>query len=139
MKWVWDSLPDFSKLDPVKTGITEKVDLKMAVKRDSFAVRFESYLHIIKKDLYYLWIISDDGSEVYFNNKLLLENNGLHSADSPKVVAVPLKPGYYPIMIKYFDRIGGEALTFGFVNVKKDPSADPVKKEVLFHREKEKN
>lgn len=51
---VWDSVPDFLKLTPKKSGITENLDLKFAMKRDSFGVQFEGYLHIIKKDMYHL-------------------------------------------------------------------------------------
>jgi predicted alpha/beta superfamily hydrolase len=75
---VWDSLPDFSKLSHKKSGITENIDLKFALKRDSFAVQFEGYLHITKKDIYNIWVTSDDGSKVFLNNQLLLNNDGLH-------------------------------------------------------------
>jgi hypothetical protein len=129
----WDSLPDFSKLTPVKTGITETIDLKLALKKDSFAMQFEGYLHIVKKDIYDLWILSDDGSELYLNNQLLLDNDGLHSAEMPKVTAVPLKPGYYPIVIRYFDKNGGESLSVGTVKGKKIPSPQPLRKEMLFY------
>ncbi|HVN58847.1 MAG TPA: alpha/beta hydrolase-fold protein [Bacteroidales bacterium] len=130
---VWDSLPDFTKLKVVKKGITPEPDLSMAVKRDSFGVRFEGYLHIAKQGLYYIWITSDDGSKVYLNNSLLLNNDGLHDNSRPSVRLVPLEPGYYPLTIDFFERTGGESVTLGTVTDKMQPV--PFPKEVFFHRE----
>jgi predicted alpha/beta superfamily hydrolase len=132
---VWDSVPDFSKLTPKKTGTTETLDLNFALKKDSFGVRFEGYLHITKKDLYDLWIVSDDGSKVYLNNELLFDNDGLHSADTPVVKAIPLNPGYYPLRIDYFERTGDQSVTLGSATVGKKMQALPLPKEMLMYKE----
>jgi predicted alpha/beta superfamily hydrolase len=130
---VWDSLPDFSVLIPKKTGITGATDFSFAARKDSFAVQFEGYLHITKKALYDIWITSDDGSKVWFNNELILSNDGLHAANLPVVTALPLNPGYYPIVIRYFENTGEESFTLGtMVN---DGNAQPVPKEMFFHEE----
>jgi predicted alpha/beta superfamily hydrolase len=132
---VWDSVPDFSTLTPKKRGTTENLDLKFALRKDSFAVQFEGYIHITKKDLYDLWIVSDDGSKLFLNNELLLDNNGLHAAQNPVVKLVPLNPGYYPIRIQYFERTGDESVTIGTVENGKKPKAVPITKEMLFYKE----
>ena len=132
---VWDSVPDFSKLTPKKTGITENIDLNFALKKDSFGTQLEGYLHITKKDLYFLWVVSDDGAKVYLNNQLLFNNDGLHSADNPIVKEIPLNPGYYPIKIDYFERTGSEVVTLGWVTGKKDLQAVPIPKEMWFYKE----
>lgn len=131
----WDSLPDFSKLTPLRKGTTETVTLPLTVKKDSFALQFEGYLHITEKAMYYFWITSDDGSELYLNNQLILENNGLHSADIPKVAILPLGPGYYPISIKYFEKTGEESIAAGMVKGLENPSPQPFAKELLFYKE----
>jgi predicted alpha/beta superfamily hydrolase len=130
---VWDSIPDFSKLKPVKTGITNGLNLNMALKKDSFAVRFEGYLHITEKDLYDLWIVSDDGSRVYLNNKLLLNNDGLHSADLPAVNLLPLNPGYYPIRIDYFEKNGDQSVSLGGLRLSKGMDTTPFGDGVFFY------
>ncbi len=132
---VWDSVPDFSQLKPKKTGITTGLDLDFTTRKDSFAVRFEGYIQITKKDLYDLWVTSDDGSKVYLNNQLLLDNDGLHSADLPVVSLLPLNPGYYPIRIDYFEKNGGEGITIGYLNNGKNIQPVPIGKEMLFYKE----
>lgn len=130
---VWDSLPDFSKLTSIKTGTTNNIDLKMALKNENFAIRFEGYIHITEKALYNLWVTSDDGSKVYFNNQLLLNNDGLHGAEKPAVNLVPLNPGYYPVKIEYFQKAGNKGITFGYLIGKNKPV--PVPKEMFFYKE----
>jgi hypothetical protein len=129
----WDSLPDFSKLKPVKTGITKGLNLDCAMKKDSFAIRFEGYLHVTEKDLYDIWILSDDGTKVYFDNKLLLSNDGLHSADMPAVKLLPLNPGYYPIRIDYFEKAGDQSVALGAVRFSKGMEAAPFGDGVFFY------
>jgi predicted alpha/beta superfamily hydrolase len=131
---VWDSVPDFSKLSIKSTGVTENLDLKFTAKRDSFAVQFDGYLHITKKDMYYIWVTSDDGSLVYFNNELLLNKDGLHAADSPAVKVLPLNPGYYPLSIRYFERAGEESVTLGYVTGTKKVQPVPFPKEMFFYK-----
>jgi len=132
---VWDSLPDFSKLKIKKSGTTENLDLQFTEKKDSFGVQFNGYLHITTKGMYYIWVVSDDGSKVFLNNQLLLNNDGLHSADSPAVKVLPMNPGYYPLSVEYFERAGGEAITLGFVTGKKKVNAVPFPKETYFYKE----
>ena len=132
---VWDSVPDFSKLTPKKTGVTETLDLNFALKKDSFGVRFEGYLYITKKDLYNLWDVSDDGSKVYLNNELVIDNDGLHPAYDPIGIAIPLNSGYYPLRIDYFQKGGGEAITIGTATLGKHNKSLPLPKQMLFFKE----
>jgi hypothetical protein len=131
----WDSVPDFSKLKTVKQGFTDDLNLNFAAKKDSFAVKFEGYLHITNKELYDLWITSDDGTKVYLNDQLLFSNDGLHSANIPVVKAIPLTPGYYPLRIEFFEKTGSESITLGWVSGKKKLEAVPIPKEILFYKE----
>ncbi len=130
---VWDSLPDFTGLSVKKSGVSENTDFSFVMRKDSFAVQFDGYLHITKKDLYDLWITSDDGSKLWLNNELILSNDGLHAASMPVVALLPLNPGYYPITIRYFEKNGDESFTLG--TVKNDQTAMPVPKEMFFHKE----
>jgi len=49
--------------------------LNFALKKDSFAVQFEGYLHITKRIYMISGKFSDDGSKVYFNDELFLDND----------------------------------------------------------------
>jgi predicted alpha/beta superfamily hydrolase len=130
---VWDSVPDFSRMIPVKTGITNNLDLRFALKKDSFAVRFEGYIHVIEKGLYNFWVTSDDGSKVFINNQLLLDDDGLHSADNPIVRLIPLNPGYYPVLIEFFEKTGDQSISIGLLPNVKNPKPVPLPNGMYFY------
>jgi predicted alpha/beta superfamily hydrolase len=128
----WDSIPDFERLTPVKTGICDSIDLKMALKKDSFAIQYEGYLYIKETGSYIVYSVSDDGSKVFLNNKLIIHNDGLHSAQFPVAYMVPLKQGYFPVKIQFFEKGGDEVITVGYQTGKGKPVS--ITKDMLFHR-----
>ncbi len=112
----WDKLPDFKKLKPVQSGLTDKdFDINKLPGKDNFALLIEGWLQI-KEDGYYLfWLNSDDGSKLYINNQLLIDNDGLHSSDAGKSYILPLQKGFYPIRMEYFQKDGGRDLKLAYL------------------------
>jgi predicted alpha/beta superfamily hydrolase len=104
----WDSLPDFSKLKPIKTGITDSTfKLNKLKSQSNFGCVFEGYIKV-ETDGYYLFgLDSDDGSKFYFNNKLIISNDGRHATGNIKTYIVPLQKGFYPVKVEFFQREGG--------------------------------
>ena len=106
----WTSLPDFSKLTPVKTGATSNVDLLPKQSEDYFGFLWEGYINIKTPGTYTFETQSDDGSKLYFNSFYsptaipLVDNDGLHSSKSVSAkVNIPVA-GLYPIAITFFDK-----------------------------------
>ncbi|OHC04412.1 MAG: hypothetical protein A2Z57_01715 [Planctomycetes bacterium RIFCSPHIGHO2_12_39_6] len=57
---------------------------------------------------------SDDGSWLYIDDTLVIDNGGYHG--TKKVTgAIPLKEGKHKIMIKYFDAGGGAIINLAWV------------------------
>lgn len=103
----WDKIPDFSKLKPVKTGLANKdFDLNKLPRKDHFACSIEGFIEIKEEGYYAFGITSDDGSKLYLNNTLLIDNDGLHDSSTLKSYMVPLKTGFYPIRLEYFQKDG---------------------------------
>ncbi len=103
----WDKLPDFKKLKPVKTGVADKdFNLTKLPKKTNFACTLEGYFEA-KEDGYYAFgIASDDGSKFYINEKLILDNDGVHNSESFKSYMLPLEEGFHPIRLEYFQKDG---------------------------------
>jgi len=104
----WDSLPDFSKLKPIKTGITDSTFSVGKIKsQTNFACLIEGYLKVETEGYYSFGLDSDDGSKFYLNGKLLISNDGLHPTGNFKSYVVPLQKGFYPVRIEFFQGEGG--------------------------------
>lgn len=76
---------------------------------EAFGIIFNGYIDIQKEGLYTFYLLSNDGSKLYVNNKELIDNDGLHGAKE-KFGKISLRVGKYPINVKYFQNGGGQEL-----------------------------
>lgn len=106
------SLPDFSTLIPVQTGHTGNFSLGMQLRSDYFAVKYDGYITVPYSGNYKFSTTSDDGSQLYLNNNLIVNNDGLHGNTTVYSTNKSLTAGVpYPISVRYFEQTGSEALT----------------------------
>ncbi len=80
----WDSLPDFSKLIPVKTGIAGNFNLSEKIKGDYYGFEFEGFIQIPEDGIYEFMTDSDDGSQLFIDGNLVADNDGLHGMELVK-------------------------------------------------------
>ena len=106
-------IPPFEHLTPVYTFITSTLNVsprnytegfptaKMQSVVDNFAIRFRGRLAIEMPGTYTFALNSDDGSKLYINQNLVVDNDGIHP---PRYVEGSLKlaAGMHHIEIHYF-------------------------------------
>jgi len=110
---MFSRLPDFDTLTAKKEGLTSDFDVEaLAEREDHFAIQFEGYLEVPESGVYILAVRSDDGSKVYLQDELVVENDGSHSARTRRG-NVALAQGLHPIRIEYFEDYSGETLSLG--------------------------
>jgi mono/diheme cytochrome c family protein len=109
----WDTLPDFSKLRPRNTGDAANFDLTVARRRDNFALRFDGTISLPKDGDYLFLIGSDDGSRLLIDEKVIVDNNGIHPFQQ-KRKRVKMAAGLHTVAVEYFEQSGDEALQVDF-------------------------
>lgn len=132
----WDSLPDFSKLKPLSSGVaSEEFTLKNLPKSMNFACLFEGNLEI-EEDGYYIFVLSsDDGAKLYLDDKLLIDLDGLHGMGNGNTYIVPLEKGFYPIRVAYFQGEGGAGLNLLYLTPN-TMRPKPIPLELQYHKKK---
>ena len=95
-------LPEFDRLTPTKTGNVETFTLKVASRKENFALRFRGTLTAPKDGEYRFWTRSDDGSRLSIDGKNIVENGGIHPAQD-RDGKVDLTAGDHAIEVVYFD------------------------------------
>jgi predicted alpha/beta superfamily hydrolase len=101
----WEKLPDFKKLKPIQTGLADSLfNINKLPGKTNFACLFEGYIEILKDGYYIFATVSNDGSKLYLGDKLIIDNDGVHSTESVKSFVLPLKKGFYPIRLEYFQK-----------------------------------
>jgi len=100
-----------AKLKPQASGIVPEIVMNVPQRKeaDQFALRFTGMISIPKAGKYVFHLSSDDGSRMYLDGKLVIDNDGLHGM-SEKNATVQLTAGTHPIVVTYFDNGGGDGL-----------------------------
>jgi len=102
----WERLPDFRALSPESQGTVDKFDLSPSVQKEYFAFQFQGYLQVPEDGLYRFYVASDDGSQLYIGDELVVDNDGLHGP-TEVMGGIILAKGSHPIRVDYFQRTGG--------------------------------
>jgi len=74
-----------------------------------FGISLYGFIKIEKDGEYTFYLNSDDGSKLFLNNSLLIDNDGLHGSKDVSAKTI-LKAGKYPIKIMYFEGNGDQSL-----------------------------
>jgi predicted esterase len=108
----WTVLPvDFNALLPVKLGWVTNFSLTPRTQNDYFAFRFEGKLNVTTASTYTFYLNSDDGSKLYIDGVLRVNNDGLHGTGEVAGSPFSLSAGVHDIVVEHFEKTGGEALT----------------------------
>ena len=106
----WDLLPDFDNLAAHNIGVTNNFGITPRDQDDYFGFRHRGYIHIETAGEYTFYTASDDGSQLFINGSLVVNNDGVHGVVEQSGV-VTLDAGYHAIEVTIFERAGGQSLT----------------------------
>lgn len=102
-------LPDFSRLTPVATGISDKITLDVVEPTDYYAVVFSNHIYVSVEGTYEFRLLSNEGSKLYIDDSVIINNDGIHAAKA-ETAELFLTPGSYDFRVEFFEGIGRQAL-----------------------------
>jgi uncharacterized repeat protein (TIGR03806 family) len=104
-----DSLADLDALTPVRSSTASAFDISLRDRDNDFGFRFTGWIRIDTAGSYTFYTNSDDGSQLFIDGGLVVDNGGLHP---PQEVsgAITLSTGYHEIEVTMFERGGGQVL-----------------------------
>jgi alpha-L-fucosidase len=105
----WDKMPLFSSLDVKETLVTSVVSNTAKKGKERYGLVLQGFITIPQAEVYIFYLSSDDGSKLFLDDQLLIDNDGLHGMVEKKGTAA-LAQGYHSIRIEYFDKTGGDDL-----------------------------
>ncbi len=105
-----EKLPDFTVSKPVKEGyvgeFSHKTLIGDATKEDQIALVLESHLQIEEAGKYSFFTTSDDGSKLFVNGELVVDNDGNHGVRERGGSKV-LEKGIHLLRVEYYNGGGG--------------------------------
>ncbi|HEY0434125.1 MAG TPA: alpha-L-fucosidase [Chitinophagaceae bacterium] len=105
----WSSLPDFSTMQPEKSGKLDSIDISEKQGSDHYAYLFSGVINIPADGVYTFYLSSDDGSQLLIGDQLIVNNDGLHGLGD-KSAQVALAKGAHAFVLKFFEKTGGDGL-----------------------------
>jgi len=102
----WDNIPDYKTLTPAKSGVSDTVNIGVRDTDEYLAVVFEGYITVDQEGLYGFMLDSDDGSRLYIDDELVVDNDGMHPPTA-KRGSIALKAGTHAIRAEFVQGAGG--------------------------------
>ena len=106
-----DRLPDFSKLKPVGKIYTPTLNVPVrdfsegfpgvTNRFEWFAILYQGKFYMPKSGNYTFSLLSDDGSKLIIDGKVVIDNDGIHPP-TERIGSVYLKKGIHKIKVPYF-------------------------------------
>ena len=107
------TLDDFAKMQFTRQLSAPEIWVPDDVPEDHFGLLFNGYIHIPADGVYTFYTSSDDGSRLYLNGDLLVDNDGIHGMVL-KYGQAALEKGEHSLKIIYFENNYGEGLKVEF-------------------------
>lgn len=107
----WQSMPNLSTLTPVLEGNVPNVTLAPATQQNNYAFSYDGKINIRQAGTYTFYISSDDGSKLYINDSLLVNNDGLHGTVEKSANYTFQQAGMYSFHVDYYQGGGSAVLT----------------------------
>jgi len=105
----FNTMPNFSAIRPIASGTSPTISLGVTSQTDTFGLVFTNQLTVSTAGIYEFQTSSDDGSRLYINNNLVVDNDGIHPIIT-KNGQIFLNPGNHLIRVEFFENQGGQSL-----------------------------
>ena len=90
-------------------GVLPSITIDEAPAKDHFGYDFKGLIQVPERGVYNFYCYSDDGSMLFIDGKLVVDNNGSHSAERASG-RIALEKGFHDIQVLYFENYMGEEL-----------------------------
>ena len=106
-------IADIASSRKIKDGVMANFSIQEAASTDSFAYEFHAMIDIPEKGVYRFYTFSDDGSKLFIDDQLVVDNDGGHSARRAEG-KIALEKGFHKVFVQYFENYMGQEFEVGF-------------------------
>ncbi|MEZ5199380.1 MAG: metallophosphoesterase [Bacteroidales bacterium] len=112
----YTSVSEMPLAHPRKQGTSNNVTLEIAGETNSFGLEFSGLIKITATGIYRFYTTSDDGSQLYIDDKLVVDNDGAHGVIKADGLAA-LNEGYHNLKVLYFNAKKKKLLNVSFMSL----------------------
>ncbi len=93
-------------VEPVRTGIMERIQLPPGTRDELFAVNYDGYFDAPETGVYTFTIYADDGARLYIGDEPVTDRMGQSPTTTWTSGRIALQEGLHPFTIRYFQAYG---------------------------------
>ncbi|MBN8248191.1 MAG: c-type cytochrome [Verrucomicrobia bacterium] len=97
---------DLAQATPTASGVTDRIATGMVTREGSFGLRFTGGIVVPADGEYTFWSRSDDGSQVRVDDRVVVDNDGEHGAET-RSGKIQLTAGYHSFQVLFCQLAGG--------------------------------
>ena len=112
------SVEDLNQATAAKNFIAPNISINDTIRRENTGLIYEGLIKVPADAVYHFYLSSDDGSRLWIDDDLVVDNDGLHG-DDEQTGSVALKSGFHKIKLSYIQATGGAGLQLLF-GIKED-------------------
>ncbi len=99
-------LPNFNNMKPINEGLLNQFVIPQDNSGENFAVEYSGYINIPEDGFYTFSMNSDDGTKLFIDGKLIVNNDGRHAPIESSGITT-LNAGFHKIDLQFFQAGGG--------------------------------
>jgi len=118
---------EIANLNTTRNSTSKNFDITVADSAFNFAIVWKGFINLRAEGKYTFYTTSDDGSQLFIDSMLIVDNDGLHLMRERSSARV-LTAGLHLIELKYFNKLGGKGLLVSYAgpNILKQAIPDSV-------------
>jgi hypothetical protein len=97
-----DTVGGITDVRATKSGTVNAIEIPDWVRDDFWAIEYKGYLKIDSTAVYKFFTDSDDGSRLFIDNVLIVDNDSIHGVQT-RTGQIALEKGFHPIKIQFFE------------------------------------
>ncbi|MEZ4330284.1 MAG: NPCBM/NEW2 domain-containing protein [Myxococcota bacterium] len=109
----FSALPNFGTLTPTASGTSATIGVGVTGLADNFALVFTNTIQVPTTGIYEFYTHSDDGSKLYVDGAVVVDNDGLHGPQVRQGTR-QLSAGSHALRVEFFERTGGQVVDVGY-------------------------
>jgi len=105
----WNAIPEFASLRPAAVTNVSGIDVSPGQRPEFFGLRFTGFLNVPADNEYVFSLRSDDGSRLFIDGVLVVENTAAHEARE-QTGRIRLAAGCHGLVLDYLQMLGDKSL-----------------------------
>jgi hypothetical protein len=103
------SVDDLNNIKADRISVATGISIRDIIRKENAGLIYEGFIKVPANAVYHFYLSSDDGSKLWIDDDMVVDNDGLHGDEAKEGLAA-LQSGYHKIKLSYIQGTGEASL-----------------------------